>query len=35
MRSTEYTKFLHEAWDREIKIQKSLGLITEPATQSK
>lgn len=35
MRSTEYTKFLHEAWDREIKIQKSLGLITEPATQSR
>jgi tripartite-type tricarboxylate transporter receptor subunit TctC len=33
MRSAEYTKFLDEAWDREIKIQKSLGLITEPATQ--
>ena len=33
MRSAEYTKFLDEAWNREIKIQKSLGLITEPATQ--
>ena len=32
MRSAEYTKFLEEAWDREIKIQKDLGLITEPAT---
>ncbi len=35
MRSAEYTKFLDEAWSREIKIQKSLGLITEPATQSR
>ena len=33
MRSAEYTKFLEEAWDREIGIQKALGLITEPATQ--
>ena len=33
MRSSEYTKFLDEAWNREIKIQKSLGLITEPATE--
>jgi tripartite-type tricarboxylate transporter receptor subunit TctC len=33
MRSAEYTKFLEEAWDREIGIQKDLGLITEPATQ--
>jgi tripartite-type tricarboxylate transporter receptor subunit TctC len=33
MRSAEYTKFLQEAWDREIQIQKSLGLLTEPATQ--
>jgi len=33
MRSAEYTKFLDEAWNREIKIQKTLGLITEPATQ--
>jgi tripartite-type tricarboxylate transporter receptor subunit TctC len=33
MRSAEYTKFLDEAWNREIRIQKSLGLITEPATQ--
>jgi Tripartite tricarboxylate transporter family receptor len=32
MRSAEYTKFLEEAWDREIEIQKALGLITEPAT---
>ena len=32
MRSAEYTKFLEEAWDREIAIQKALGLITEPAT---
>ena len=33
MRSAEYTKFLEEAWDREIGIQKALGLITDPATQ--
>jgi tripartite-type tricarboxylate transporter receptor subunit TctC len=33
MRSAEYTKFLQEAWDREIEIQKALGLLTEPATQ--
>jgi tripartite-type tricarboxylate transporter receptor subunit TctC len=32
MRSAEYTKFLEEAWDREIGIQKALGLITEPAS---
>lgn len=32
MRSAEYTKFLEDAWEREIKIQKDLGLITEPAT---
>jgi tripartite-type tricarboxylate transporter receptor subunit TctC len=33
MRSAEYTRFLEEAWDREIAIQKALGLITEPATE--
>jgi tripartite-type tricarboxylate transporter receptor subunit TctC len=33
MRSAEYTKFLEEAWNREVEIQKALGLITEPATQ--
>jgi len=33
MRSAEYTKFLQEAWDREIQIQRALGLLTEPATQ--
>jgi tripartite-type tricarboxylate transporter receptor subunit TctC len=33
MRSAEYTKFLEEAWKRELEIQKSLGLITEAATQ--
>jgi tripartite-type tricarboxylate transporter receptor subunit TctC len=33
MRSAEYTKFLNEGWDREIRIEKSLGLLTEPATQ--
>ena len=33
MRSAEYTKFLEEAWDREIEIQKTLGLLKEPATQ--
>lgn len=33
MRSAEFTKFLEEAWNREIEIQKALGLITEPATQ--
>jgi tripartite-type tricarboxylate transporter receptor subunit TctC len=33
MRSAEYTKFLEEGWDREIELQKSLGLLTEPATQ--
>lgn len=33
MRGAEYTKFLEEAWDKEIGIQKALGLITEPATQ--
>jgi tripartite-type tricarboxylate transporter receptor subunit TctC len=32
MRSAEYTKFLEEGWDREVELQKSLGLITEPAT---
>jgi tripartite-type tricarboxylate transporter receptor subunit TctC len=32
MRSAEYTRFLEEAWDREVKIQKSLGLLTEPTT---
>lgn len=32
MKSAEYAKFLEEAWTREIEIQKSLGLITEPAT---
>jgi tripartite-type tricarboxylate transporter receptor subunit TctC len=32
MRSAEYTRFLEEAWDREIEIQKSLGLLKEPAT---
>jgi tripartite-type tricarboxylate transporter receptor subunit TctC len=33
MKSAEYTKFLEEAWSREIQIQKALGLLTEPATQ--
>jgi tripartite-type tricarboxylate transporter receptor subunit TctC len=33
MRSAEYTRFLEEAWDRETRIQKSLGLLSEPATQ--
>ncbi len=33
MRSKEYTKFLEEAWYREIEILKSLGLIKEPATE--
>jgi tripartite-type tricarboxylate transporter receptor subunit TctC len=33
MRSAEFTKFLEEAWDREIGIQRALGLVTEPATQ--
>jgi hypothetical protein len=33
MRSAEYTKFLEDAWGREIEIQKALGLITEPATE--
>ena len=33
MRSAEYTKFLEEAWDREIKIQRNLGILKEPATQ--
>lgn len=32
MRSAEYTRFLEDAWEREIEILKSLGLITEPAT---
>jgi tripartite-type tricarboxylate transporter receptor subunit TctC len=32
MRSAEYAKFLEEAWNREVGIQKALGLITEPAT---
>jgi tripartite-type tricarboxylate transporter receptor subunit TctC len=32
MRSAEYTKFLEEAWNREVEIQKALGLITEPAS---
>jgi tripartite-type tricarboxylate transporter receptor subunit TctC len=33
MRSAEFTKFLEEAWDREIGIQRALGLVSEPATQ--
>ena len=33
MRSAEYTKFLEEAWYREIRIQKTLGILQEPATQ--
>jgi tripartite-type tricarboxylate transporter receptor subunit TctC len=33
MRSAEFTKFIEEAWDREVKIQRGLGVITEPATQ--
>jgi hypothetical protein len=33
MRSAEFTKFLKEAWDREIRIQRALGVLTEPATQ--
>ena len=32
MRSAEYSKFLQESWDREVEIQKALGVITEPAT---
>ncbi len=32
MRSAEYTRFLEEAWKREVEIQKSLNLIKEPAT---
>lgn len=32
MRSAEYRKFLEEGWDREILIQKELGLLQEPAT---
>jgi tripartite-type tricarboxylate transporter receptor subunit TctC len=35
MRSAEFTKFLEEAWDREIGIQRALGLLTEPATQAR
>lgn len=33
MRSAEYTKFLEERWNSEIELEKSLGLIKEPATQ--
>jgi len=33
MRSAEYTKFLEEAWKRELDVQKSLGLITDAATE--
>lgn len=33
MRSAEYIKFLQESWDREIEIQKTLGVLTESATQ--
>jgi tripartite-type tricarboxylate transporter receptor subunit TctC len=33
MRSAEYTRFLEEAWDREIRIQKALGFLQEPATE--
>lgn len=32
MKSAEYTRFLDEAWKREVEIQKSLDLIKEPAT---
>jgi tripartite-type tricarboxylate transporter receptor subunit TctC len=32
MRSAEYTKFLQERWDSEIELEKTLGIITEPAT---
>jgi len=32
MRSAEYTKFLQEGWDKEIEIQKALGILKEPAT---
>lgn len=32
MRSAEYTRFLEDAWKREIEIQKSLELIKEAAT---
>ena len=32
MRSAEYTKFLEEGWDKEIEIQKALGVLKEPAT---
>lgn len=35
MRSAEYTKFLEEAWNTEVEIQKGLGLIKEPATAPK
>ncbi|PKN62805.1 MAG: hypothetical protein CVU57_22710 [Deltaproteobacteria bacterium HGW-Deltaproteobacteria-15] len=33
MRSAEYTKFLQERWDSEVELEKTLGLIKEPATQ--
>jgi len=33
MRSAEYTKFIEENWERELKVQRELGVLTEPATQ--
>jgi tripartite-type tricarboxylate transporter receptor subunit TctC len=33
MRHAEYTKFLEEGWDKEVQIQRALGLLKEPATQ--
>ncbi|MEW6665937.1 MAG: tripartite tricarboxylate transporter substrate binding protein [Thermodesulfobacteriota bacterium] len=32
MKSAEYTKFLQESWNRELEIQKALGVISEAAT---
>lgn len=33
MKSAEYTKFLEEAWHKEVETQKMLGLIEKPATE--
>ena len=33
MRKAEYTKFLEERWDSEIELERSLGLLKEPATE--
>ncbi|PKN66037.1 MAG: hypothetical protein CVU57_07585 [Deltaproteobacteria bacterium HGW-Deltaproteobacteria-15] len=35
MRSGEYTKFLEKGWEKEIEIQKALGVLKEPATPPK